>query len=429
MDDLIIGAPNADPNGNRNAGESYVVYGSDQGFPANLELSNLNGNYGFTLNGVDGWDKSGISVSGTGDVNSDGINDLIVGADTEESYFVFGSDQGFPANLNLSTLNGSNGFTLKGIGETDLSGRSVSGTGDVNGDGINDLIIGADSEDPDGIKDAGESYVVFGKEEGFPASVYVSTLDGSNGFTLRGIDKDDHSGTSVSDAGDINDDGFDDLIVGAYKADQPKEVRDPGESYVVYGREGGFPDNLDLSSLNGNNGFKLNGIDDYDESGRSVSSAGDINSDGIDDLIIGAENNDEGSYAVYGSASLGSPNERAINGTPAGDELVGTAGNDQIVGDQGSDLITSGGGSDDLVYKRLQDAGDTITDFEVGNDEIVLTDLLDGLNYGASVQFRMVTSSWVRVAQVLMCSSTRVVRPVIAASGHSSKSKGSPQQI
>ena len=294
---------------------------------------------------------------------------MIVGADTEESYVVFGSDQGFPANLNLSTLNGSNGFTLKGIGETDLSGRSVSGTGDVNGDGINDLIIRADSEDPDGIKDAGESYVVFGKEEGFPARVYVSTLDGSNGFTLRGIDKDDHSGTSVSDADDINDDGFDDLIVGAYKADQPKEVRDAGESYVVYGREGGFPDNLDLSSLNGNNGFKLNGIDDYDESGRSVSSAGDINSDGIDDLIIGAENNDEGSYAVYGSASLGSPNERAINGTPAGDELVGTAGNDQIVGDQGSDLITSGGGSDDLVYKRLQDAGDTITDFEVGNEK------------------------------------------------------------
>jgi hypothetical protein len=302
FDDLVIGAPYSGSV----VGESYVVFGSDQGFPANFELSNLNGSNGFTLNGVDNLNYSGASVSGAGDINSDGLDDLIVGADdAEESYVVFGSDQGFPANFNLSSLNGSNGFTLKGIGETDFfSDISVSGAGDVNGDGTNDLIVGAEGADPYGIKDAGESYVIFGDEEGFPASVDVSTLDGSNGFTLKGIDEDDNSGTSVSSAGDINDDGFDDLIVGADQADQPNDVKDAGESYVIFGSDEGFPASLDLSSLNGNNGFTFDEVDDYDNLGVSVSGAGEINSDGIDDLIVGAENNDDGSYVVYGSAAF-----------------------------------------------------------------------------------------------------------------------------
>jgi hypothetical protein len=191
-----------------------------------FELSSLNGSNGFVLNGIDGGDSSGTSVSGAGDVNGDGIDDLIIGAVyadpngsySGESYVVFGSSSGFSSALELSSLNGSNGFVLNGIDADDYSGNSVSGAGDVNGDGIDDLIIGASTADPN-VDDEGESYVVFGSSTGFGASIELSSLNGSNGFVLNGIDANDLSGNSVSGAGDVNGDGIDDLIIGAYRAD------------------------------------------------------------------------------------------------------------------------------------------------------------------------------------------------------------------
>jgi hypothetical protein len=91
----------------------------------------------------------------------------------------------------------------------------VSSAGDVNGDGFDDLIVGAYGADPNG-SNSGSSYVVFGKSGGFAATINLSTLDGTNGFRLDGVAADDRSGFSVSSAGDVNGDGFDDLIVGAY---------------------------------------------------------------------------------------------------------------------------------------------------------------------------------------------------------------------
>ncbi|MCV6596001.1 MAG: integrin alpha, partial [Mangrovicoccus sp.] len=187
--------------------------------------------------------------------------------------------------LVFSDLDGSNGFILNGIDLNDLSGRSVSGAGDVNGDGYDDLIIGAFGADPDGISSAGESYVIFGSGAGFDASLDLADLDGSNGFTLKGIDESDQIGRSVSGAGDVNGDGYDDLIIGAQYAD-PDGISSAGESYVVFGSGAGFDASLDLASLDGSNGFTLNGVDATDSSGYSVSGAGDINGDGYDDLII-----------------------------------------------------------------------------------------------------------------------------------------------
>src|ERR671932_354714 len=204
-----------------------------------------------------------------------------------QSYVVFGSNSGFGASVNLSELNGSNGFAINGIATPDYSGRSVSSAGDVNGDGFDDLIIGANRATPNGIFEAGQSYVVFGSNSGFDASVNLSELNGSNGFAINGIAANDYSGYSVSSAGDVNGDGIDDLIIGAKYAD-PNGIRNAGQSYVVFGSNSGFGASLNLSELNGSNGFAINGIAANDESGLSVSSAAGVKCDGIDDLIIGA---------------------------------------------------------------------------------------------------------------------------------------------
>ena len=132
---------------------------------------------------------------------------------------VFGAAGGFAPSLSLAALDGTNGFRLDGIDRNDNSGTSVSNAGDVNGDGFDDIIIGASGADPNGNSAAGESYVVFGAAGGFAPSLSLAALDGTNGFRLDGIDGSDISGTSVSSAGDVNGDGFDDIIIGASRAD------------------------------------------------------------------------------------------------------------------------------------------------------------------------------------------------------------------
>ncbi len=277
IDDVILGAPFSGPDTNRPTGVSYVVYGTNGGFTGSIDLSSLDGIDGFTLNGISPDDVAGWSVSTAGDVNADGFDDMIIGAhDVETSggntYVVFGSDQNFPPFINLSDLNGINGFTLGGTDDYDLTGWSVSTAGDVNGDGFDDVIIGAPFADPNG-SGSGSNYVVFGKSA-FSNYFDLSTLDGSNGFTLHGASRDE-LGHSVSGAGDVNGDGIDDLVFGA-----PLEH----SSYVLFGTTMGFPSTINSFDLNGDNGFTLNGI----AIGWFVSTAGDVNDDGIDDLIIGA---------------------------------------------------------------------------------------------------------------------------------------------
>ena len=307
--DLIVGAHLASPNGDFRAGGSYVVFGKASGFSAGLDLGALDGTDGFRLDGIDPADTSGRAVSAAGDVNGDGFADVIIGAfaaspngqgSAGESYVVFGKAAGFTAGLDLSAVDGADGFRLDGVDASENSGRSVSDAGYVNGYGFGDLIIGA----PGAATYTGESYVVFGKATGFTAGLALADLDGSDGFRLDGIDTYDYSGFSVSGAGDINGDGFADLVVGAYYAGSN------GESYVVFGKDAGFTADVDLSGLDGSDGFRLDGAAADDKSGQSVSGAGDVNGDGFADLIIGAYSADPNgdsqageSYVVFGKAS------------------------------------------------------------------------------------------------------------------------------
>ena len=423
IDDLIIGARYADPNGNSRAGESYVIFGSaNLGQNGSLELSALDGTNGFVINGIDDSDFSGSSVSNAGDVNGDGIDDLIIGAryanpngkeSAGESYVVFGgANVGQSGSLNLSDLDGTNGFVINGIDKRDRSGFSVSNAGDVNGDGIDDLIIGAFTANLNGKKSVGESYVVFGRANvGQSGSLKLSQLDGTNGFVINGIDEYDFSGRSVSNAGDVNGDGIDDLIIGAANAD-PNGKESAGESYVVFGGSNvGSSGRLKLSDLDGTNGFVINGIDSWDISGLSVSNAGDINGDGIDDLIIsGSEADPNGkidageSYVVFGGRNVGSSGSlelSTLDGTNGfvinGIDSVSNAGD--INGDGFDDLIIgdepSGYYYNDSFYGK-SNAGESYIVFggaNVGSSGSLELSDLDGTNgfvirevrYGESV--------------------------------------------
>lgn len=301
LDDFIISATGADPNGSESAGVSYVIFGTDMGFGASFDLDTLNGTNGFKINGEGTGDRSGRTVSSAGDINNDSIDDIIIGSNNQKAYVIFGSEQPFSADIDLANLNGENGFEIYTsydfsyeLGATDL-GRAVSNLGDINGDGIDDIIVGASAM----TNRKGESYVIFGSNDSFGSSYDVMSLDATNGFVIRGGNEADYSGVSVSKSGDVNGDGINDILIGAYYA-EPSVGNANGVSYVVYGSSQGGVALFELSTLDGSNGFAINGVSPRDHSGVNVSGAGDVNGDGLSDIMIGAISDNVG-YVVFGS--------------------------------------------------------------------------------------------------------------------------------
>ena len=349
FDDIVVGASLGD-DGGADAGAAYVVFGSGSGFGTDvggrqvIDLTALSAAQGFIIQGDAANDQAGFSVSLAGDVNGDGFDDLIVGARqghdggsfAGEAYVVFGSASGFGTTVNvggydrqvidLTALSAAQGFIIQGDASFDHAGWSVSLAGDVNGDGFDDLIVGAPGGH-DGGSSAGEAYVVFGTGSGFGTTVNaggydrqvidLTALSAAQGFVIQGDALGDEAGISVSSAGDVNGDGFDDLIVGAWRGSDGGGHA--GEAYVVFGTGSGFGTTvntggydrqvIDLTALSAAQGFIIQGDAAYDQAGGSVSSAGDVNGDGFDDLLVGAPYGDDGgpyageAYVVFGSGS------------------------------------------------------------------------------------------------------------------------------
>jgi hypothetical protein len=296
-DDIIVGAYlNSDAGSG--AGEAYVYHGSASGLSANPDWSDQ---------GVDVKDNFGYSVSGAGDVNGDGYDDIIIGSprndsagtDAGEVYVYYGSASGLSATPDWSD---------QGEAAGDLFGFSVSGAGDVNGDGYDDILVGAYGNDGAGSA-AGEAYVYLGSSSGLSATPdwYDQGEAGNNWF-----------GYAVANAGDINHDGCDDIIIGAYKnSDAGTQA---GKAYVYHGSADGLSVTPDWSDQGeaANNYY-----------GRALSNAGDVNGDGYDDIIVGAYYNDDSpdtnigeAYVYLGSSSgLSASPDWSRNGESAYDWL------------------------------------------------------------------------------------------------------------
>ncbi|MBK7445963.1 MAG: FG-GAP repeat protein [Ignavibacteria bacterium] len=307
--DLIIGAPFNDAGG-ANAGRAYIYYGG----------AIINSGVDLILTGLAAGDQLGFSVSTAGDANGDGYSDVIVsaplndaiGANAGRAYIYFGG----------STMNNSADVILSGATANDQFGTSVSLAGDFNGDGYSDVIVGANLNDAGG-SNAGRAYIYYG------GSVMNSVVD----ITLTGLAASDQFGLSVSTAGDINGDGYGDVIAGALLNDGGGS--NAGRAYIYYG--GSSPDNTA--------DVLLTGAAVGDQFGISVSTAGDVNGDGYSDVIAGANLNDvagtdAGSAYIYFGGSIPDNTADVILSGVAGDRFgfsVSTAGD--VNGDGYSDVI------------------------------------------------------------------------------------------
>jgi hypothetical protein len=285
LPDVLVGAPNAATSEGAFccAGAAYVMSGTRRG------------SHGLGTAGgpMDTW-YFGTSVDGLGDVDGDGLDDVLITANDDldgdddvsyagASYVLFGPVSGRldPSDADAKLV-GEADYDYAGIGN---SGNATAAAGDVDADGLRDIVIGTYSE-----SDTGAAYVVHG---GVTGTLSLADADAK----LVGEAEGDNAGVSVSGAGDVDADGHDDILVGAYLNDEGGAAA--GAAYLVRGPVAG---SLDLGRAD----LKLVGAEE-DQAGAAVSSAGDIDGDGRADVLVGAPGhsvdgvNGGAAYVLYGS--------------------------------------------------------------------------------------------------------------------------------
>ncbi|WP_109299926.1 gliding motility-associated C-terminal domain-containing protein [Aquimarina sp. AU474] len=354
FEDIALGVNNADVNGLNLAGAAYIIFGTNTGFTASFDITTLDGNNGFAVEGVTGSTRMGNSVEGIGDINGDDIDDLTI-VSSGDTMVIYGKMSPFPATFNINYADGVHGFLIQGA----RTANEVAVLGDVNGDGVSDFAISrADFSN--------SVWVVFGRSSAFPATINASWLDGAGGFQIRRYSDSSIPGFLVGGAGDINDDGFNDIIVGDWSSGFGTQLE---RTHLLYGRNT-FTAQINLETSPVTEVFTINhtgggflaftgslgdingdGIDDFfsetaaifgKEStdpfpaniplssvvdrtygfimpgGLTSASIGDINSDGINDFITcyGGSGSDRNAYVVFGSTT-GFPdpiNESTLDG-------------------------------------------------------------------------------------------------------------------
>jgi gliding motility-associated-like protein len=274
FEDIGVGVLNTQINDSSQVGTTYVIFGSDIGFPASFDVTSLNGTNGFIFEGIRQYEGIGLSIAGVGDINGDGIDDLVIGASrfAEGSVVLYGKPNGsaFNAVMNRNDIDGSNGFIIVATGVSQQV-NDLGALGDVNGDGYNDFIMGKAA--------GGEAWVFFGRSTNFPTRIDASWLDGVKGFRISSYPNSLRTSYLVGGAGDINNDGFNDIIVGDWSITNGSFIE---RTHLIFGKST-FTTLVNAEPLDGTNGFTI------EHTGGSslafVGTLGDINNDGIDDFF------------------------------------------------------------------------------------------------------------------------------------------------
>jgi hypothetical protein len=283
--DAIIGAPHADAPDRPHAGGAFVVYGKPAG--GAVDLQSL-GDGGYRLDGASE-SYAGLAVGSVGDMNGDGLAELVVGAPavprvtadnssyplSGSAYVVFGSSQ--PSRVDLANL-GDNGIEI--TAQRAALGLAVAGLADMNGDNVPDIAVGAPLAGNNDRPGSGSAFIVYGRKA--PGTIGTDAL-GDAGFRIDGAEQGDAAGASVDGVGDWNGDGRQDLIVAAPFA-SPLARGQAGAAYLVFGAE--HNSGVDLSALSVDGGVRLAGPSAGDYL-RSVAGLGDFDGDGLPDVAAG----------------------------------------------------------------------------------------------------------------------------------------------
>lgn len=282
-DDILICARNFSINDEHS--EIYLIFGQSKGWYKNMNIiSYINASF-LIKDKNEASNSSFLPISGAGDVNGDGYDDFLIGNSHSngsgivngQAFLFFGKSSGWAKNTYLSNAD----VSFEGV-PYDYAGDSISSAGDVNGDGFDDILIGASRSNIS----TGKTYLVLGKKSGWLKNISLSNADGS----FIGEDMHDYSGHCVSSAGDVNCDGYDDILIGAYGNGVGSTC--PGKVYLIFGKPSGWLLNTPLSNADASFCGKING----DKLGHSVSCVGDVNKDNYDDFIITSGKSLNGSY-------------------------------------------------------------------------------------------------------------------------------------